>query len=253
MKQLGGEMNATGILSELHNELQSKKTNKKKEKKKASALSNVCSQLLRWRDETRQEAFSLPLQKRKQLAPDTQAAWRPKSPARFGFPFGAYRHNVKDRWGILMKNQCPESQLSALQMQCYWNKSRQCVCERLCVHYNSTNALFSVAFWCRWKLFVIDGTVLHLTLSHLFKGTLALNHSWGTFSICVGGKEEAGEGVGLAEQFGVVRSGRHTKSSCTAVFVKLFWEHGLVHLSNNNNLKKQWKTKHKLEHCYTRK
>lgn len=195
----------------------------KKEKRKASALSDVCSQLWRWRDETRQEAFSLPSQKRKQLAPDTHAACRPKSPARFGFPFGAFRHNVKDRWGISMENQCPETQLSALQMQ---NKSRECMCEPLCVHYISINALFSLAFWCFQKLFVIDGIVLYLTPSHLFKETQALNHSWDTFSICVGGKGEAVEGIG--KHFGIVRGGRHTKSFCTAVFGKLFGEHGLV-------------------------
>lgn len=133
-------MNGVDILSELRNELQAKEPQKKK-KRKTSALSgcSLTAVAMEEHDETRQEAFSPPLQKRKQLAPDTNAAWCPKSLARFGFPFGAFRHNVKNKWRILMKNQCPETQLPALQMHSYWNKSRECVQAYI-------NALFSVAF-----------------------------------------------------------------------------------------------------------
>lgn len=204
-------------LSKHSNELQAKKR-KREEQVHCQA---VRSQLLRLRNAMKRgkKLFSLPLQKRKQLAPDTHAAWRPKSPARVGFPFGASRHNVKEKWGILMKNQCPETSFELCRCT-VTEANPQSPCKRfVCtslwqyLHY----------FRCLSVLFKAV-CVLQLTASRLFKGTFA--QSWGTFSTYVGKKEEAG----IRKQFGVVRSGRHSKSVCTAAFGKLFSEHRLVNL-----------------------
>lgn len=97
-------------------------------------------------------------------------------------------------------------------------------CKHLCVHYHNIN----ICNFFYWPCGVVQSCLLLMVLWFISPHLIylkELNHSWGTFSICAGGKE-AEEGIG--KQFGIVRSGRYTKSSWTAVFGKLFWEQGLV-------------------------
>lgn len=121
--------------------------------------------------------FFLLLQKRKQLAPDTRAAKRPKSPVRVGFPLSAFRHNVKDKSGIFMQNQCPETQLSALQLYSYLNKSGECMQVFSCTLLKKWCIILVAVTWCL-KQFGIDGNVLYLSSSHLLKGTFAFRALW---------------------------------------------------------------------------